>query len=78
MRCNTYVEVSRPPDSIYRTYDVRGVYGRDINEGTAEQIGRAFAQYIGAGKRIAFGHDVRHGSREMSEHMLSGGLETST
>ncbi len=65
------MENPKAPDSIYRTYDVRGIYGKEINEDTADKIGAAFAQYIGHGKRVAFGRDIRHGSREMSERMLA-------
>src|SRR5437588_4148960 len=33
------------PD-IFKAYDIRGLYGSDIDEGLAELIGRAFARVI--------------------------------
>ena len=32
--------------SIFRAYDIRGIYPKDLNEKTAYQIGRAFAVYL--------------------------------
>jgi phosphomannomutase len=51
---------------IFKAYDIRGVYGEDIDATTARDIGRSFARVIGelAGKptgelRIGLGHDMR-------------------
>ena len=35
-----------PDFSIFKAYDIRGVYPQEINEKTAYQIGRAFAIYL--------------------------------
>ena len=32
--------------SIYKAYDIRGVYGEDIDASVAHDIGRAFARVI--------------------------------
>ena len=51
---------------IFKAYDIRGLYGSDIDEDTAELIGRAFARVIAdlAGKptaalRLGLGRDMR-------------------
>ncbi len=44
--------------SIFKAYDIRGIYPTDLNEQGAYMIGRAFASYIGAGKVIV-GRDMR-------------------
>ena len=51
---------------IFKAYDVRGLYGEQIDEDAAYLIGRAFARVLGdlSGKptaelRIGVGHDMR-------------------
>ena len=44
--------------SIFKAYDVRGLYPSEVNEDAARQIGRGFASYLGA-KRIAVSRDMR-------------------
>src|SRR3954452_15425101 len=52
--------------SVFKAYDVRGVYGEQLDADAAEQIGRAFARVLGtlSGKRpadleIGVGRDMR-------------------
>lgn len=35
-------------ESIFKSYDVRGVYGTQLTEEATKCIGRAFAHYLGA------------------------------
>ena len=35
-----------PPPEIFKAYDVRGLYGEQIDGDVAEQIGRAFARVL--------------------------------
>jgi len=56
--------ISNP--EIFKAYDIRGLYGSDIDPGIAELIGRSFARVIGEleGKptselRLGLGHDMR-------------------
>ncbi|MCS7117293.1 MAG: phosphomannomutase/phosphoglucomutase [Thaumarchaeota archaeon] len=44
--------------SIFRAYDARGVYPRQINERVAYALGRAFSRMTGA-RRVLVGRDVR-------------------
>src|SRR5690349_13086579 len=59
--------------SVFKAYDVRGIYGEQLDAGAAEQIGRAFARVLGtlAGKaptdlRIGVGRDMRLTAPEMA------------
>ena len=44
--------------SIFKAYDVRGLYPSEVNEDAAYRIGRAFVAYLDA-KRIAVSRDMR-------------------
>ena len=44
--------------SIFKAYDVRGLYPGQINEDVAYQIGRAFVAYLRA-RRLAVSRDMR-------------------
>ncbi|MES2436879.1 MAG: hypothetical protein V4519_02615 [Patescibacteria group bacterium] len=50
--------------SIFKAYDIRGIYPTDINEGSISQVGRACAHMFNEGE-IVVAHDARHGSPEM-------------
>ncbi|RLI93178.1 MAG: phosphomannomutase [Candidatus Altiarchaeales archaeon] len=57
--------------SIFRAYDIRGIYGKDITTETAEKIGKAFATYVNGGE-IVVGYDARIGSPELRDSLISG------
>ncbi len=66
------------PD-IFKAYDVRGLYGDDIDAGAAESIGRAFARVIGAleGKptsqlRLGLARDMRLTAPELAQAYREG------
>jgi len=66
------------PEEIFRAYDIRGIYGRDLTEQVAERIGRALAAYLNGEGDMLVGRDVRHSSeplaRSLIKGMLSGGI----
>jgi phosphomannomutase len=68
------------PD-IFKAYDVRGLYGEQIDGDVAEQIGRAFARVLAGlrGKRarelrIGLGRDMRPSAPELSARYRDGML----
>ncbi|RJS85438.1 phosphomannomutase/phosphoglucomutase [Candidatus Bathyarchaeota archaeon] len=61
---------------IFRAYDVRGVYGEDLTEDVAVEIGKSFGTYIGAGKRIVVGRDVRLSGKTLQDALVKGLLST--
>ncbi len=64
-------------DEVFRAYDIRGVYGRDITEEDARLIGLAFATFIGGeGKTFAIGWDVRNSSKSLAASLIDGVVST--
>ena len=64
--------------SIFREYDIRGVYGAALTDNLAEDIGRAFGTLIrrGGGKSVSMGHDVRLSTPSLRKSLLTGMLST--
>lgn len=63
--------------SIFRQYDIRGIWGRDLNEEISEFIGRGFASYLmrSADKKkakISVGMDARLHSRPIHDGLIKG------
>ena len=63
---------------IFRGYDIRGIYGEDLNEDVAYTIGKGFGSYIqNLGKTVAIvGYDNRASSPELSNAFIKGATET--
>jgi phosphomannomutase len=57
--------------SIFKAYDVRGLYPGQLHGEVARRIGRAFVDYLGAG-RIAVGRDIRLSSPEIAAAFTRG------
>ncbi len=65
--------------SIYKAYDIRGVYGEDIDASVAYDIGRAFARVISGMSerpvtelRLGLGRDMRLQAPELAEAYRDG------
>ena len=61
--------------TILREYDIRGVFGRTLDRGDAEAIGRAFATIAmrdGAAKIICVGYDGRVSSPQLEAALIAG------
>ena len=56
---------------IYKAYDIRGIYPEQLNEETAEQIGRAYIEFTGA-KKVVVGRDMRPHSRPLFDALAKG------
>jgi phosphomannomutase len=67
------------PEQIFKAYDVRGLYRDDIDEDTAEQLGRAFVRVLAdlSGKapgdlRVGLGRDMRLTAPELAGRYKRG------
>jgi phosphomannomutase len=67
------------PAQIFKAYDIRGVYGDEIDEAVAEEVGRAFVRVLASmhGKdaselRIGLGRDMRLQAPKMAERYRDG------
>ena len=59
--------------SIFKAYDVRGLYPSEIDEQAARQIGRGFVAYLGA-KRIAVSRDMRLSSPDLAAPFIDDAM----
>jgi phosphomannomutase len=64
---------------IFKAYDIRGLYGEDIDSGTAQAIGRAFTRVIAALEEkptselsLGLGHDMRLTAPELAAAYRDG------
>jgi phosphomannomutase len=57
--------------SIFKAYDVRGLYPSEVNEEATRLIGRGFASYLNA-KRIAVSRDMRLSSPSLAAAFIEG------
>jgi len=57
--------------SIFKAYDVRGLYPSEMNETAAHDIGGAFVAYLGA-RRIAVSRDMRTSSPGLADAFIEG------
>jgi len=60
--------------SIFKAYDVRGLYPSEVNEDAARLIGRGFVAYLGA-SRIAVSRDMRLSSPSVAAAFSDGARE---
>jgi phosphomannomutase len=64
---------------VFKAYDIRGIYGKEMDEGTAHDIGRAFVRVLAGlrGKpagdlRIGLGRDMRLTAPKMAAELRDG------
>ena len=58
-------------DTIFKAYDVRGVYPDQIDEGVAKKVGNAFVRFTGA-STVIVGHDMRPSSVPLVKAFIEG------
>jgi phosphomannomutase/phosphoglucomutase len=61
--------------TVFRAYDVRGVYGTDLDEPLAKRVGAAFGSYAKGGS-VSLGRDTRISGPTLEKAFLSGVLST--
>ena len=60
---------------VFRSYDIRGIVGEDIDKNVAEKLGKSFGSYIQeklGENTVIVGHDNRESSDELSEFLIKG------
>jgi len=58
-------------DHIFRAYDIRGIFGKDLTEEVATRIGAAFAKFV-EGKTVVVGRDARISGEKLRDALISG------
>jgi phosphomannomutase len=60
--------------SIFKAYDIRGIYPTDLNEQAAYLIGRAFVTFLGV-EKVVVGRDMRLSGPSMFKEVTRGIME---
>ena len=61
------------PCPIFKAYDVRGLYGDEIDGDVAYEVGRAFTRVLGGGNpRVGLGRDMRLTAPELAKRYRDG------
>jgi phosphomannomutase len=60
--------------SVFKTYDIRGVYGKDLDESLGYRVGKALASYL-PGTSFVMGHDARVHSPGLYRAAAAGVLD---
>ncbi len=61
--------------SVFKAYDIRGLYGSQIDAALAEKIGRAFTAEVKP-RAVVVGHDMRPCAPEIAQALIRGLVST--
>lgn len=56
---------------VFKAYDIRGLFPKEIDQGLAYLIGRAFVTHTGA-KKVLIGMDMRNSSEPLKDALIQG------
>ena len=63
-------------ESIFKAYDIRGVYPETLDEGVARDVGRAFVSHLGlSGSRVIVARDMRLSGEALKDAFIEGVTE---
>lgn len=65
-------DVALTDSTIFKAYDIRGVYPDELDEGMALLIGKALADYLGGNVTVVVGKDMRLSSPSIKKSMVGG------
>src|SRR3989338_9500912 len=60
---------------FFHIYDIRGLIDTELNDETAEKIGKAFGTVI-KGKPVVVGRDIRYSSKQIAPAFIRGLVST--
>lgn len=60
------------PENIFRAYDIRGIFGKDLTADIAEWIGKGFGTFLGEKKQVVVGRDVRLSGKILENALIPG------
>jgi phosphomannomutase/phosphoglucomutase len=58
--------------SIFREYDIRGIFERDLDEKVVKQIGYFFGKRVSGNRVVSVGYDARIHSTALRDYLISG------
>jgi len=50
-------------NNIFRAYDIRGIYGRELTIPFADRLGKALGTFFGEGKTLVVARDTRESGK---------------
>ncbi len=63
-------------ESIFKAYDIRGIYPDTLDEDVVQKIGRAYVNYLNlSGSRVVVGRDMRLSGETLEEAFIRGVTE---
>ena len=76
-----YSFIMQTDPSIFKAYDIRGTYGKNLNEEIAYKIGRAYCELLAKENsdkklQLVVSHDMRLSSPSLSESLINGILDS--
>lgn len=64
--------MSNTDPSIFKSYDIRGIYPQQADEELAEKIGRGFAKYLNFPPKVVVSRDGRTSGESMKNSLIKG------
>ncbi len=58
--------------NIFRAYDIRGIYGKELTEESAELVGKSFGTFIGEEKTLLIARDTRESGETLKKSLIKG------
>lgn len=58
--------------AVFKSYDIRGRVGDELNADFAQKVGRAFADWLPEAGTVAVGRDMRPDSGELADAVIAG------
>ena len=58
--------------NMFRAYDIRGIYGRDLTISFAENLGKALGTFFGEGNSVAVARDTRESGEILKDGLTNG------
>ena len=59
-------------ETLFRAYDIRGIFNEQLTEDTAAAIGGGFARFLGEGGEVVVGRDVRLSGERLRNGLTAG------
>ena len=59
-------------DHIFRAYDIRGIFDKDLTAQVATKLGAAFGTFLGKNKEVIVARDVRLSGEALRKSLISG------
>src|SRR5438132_6478989 len=59
-------------NNVFRAYDIRGIYGRELTVSFAEKLGKALGTFFGGGKTVVVARDTRESGEILKNRLING------